>query len=65
MIQHPHQHSYKRLETDAEFRARVQVADKSRRCFLDGSLDDVAGDGLDNHAWHHHKMQRRIVEAQS
>lgn len=44
---------FKRLETDAEFRARLRT-----HGFY--TLED--GEGLDDTAWRNKKMQRRIVE---
>ena len=52
-----HHAVFKRLETDAEFTARLIAAGVERHM-----LDGAAGERLDDWGWYWRKMQRRIVE---
>jgi hypothetical protein len=47
---------YKRMETDAEYRARLNAAGKYASQSLDGERLDMHGDMV--------RMQRRIVESE-
>lgn len=44
---------FKRLETDAEFKARLKAA---------GCTVFYSGEALDNEAWGYYRKQRRIVD---
>lgn len=47
---------FKRLETDEEFRKRIEAAK--------GYVPHYTGQLLDDDAWKYYRMQRRIVEDQ-
>ena len=49
---------FKRLETDREFRARVNASDHAY------VSEYTSGKALDDIAWDHYRMQRRIIEDQ-
>lgn len=65
MVVDPLRHRvYKRLETDGEFRARIVEEYKKVRKLSYG-LSELWDDELDEHAWEHFKIQRKIVEVTS
>ena len=52
---------FKRMETDEELRARI-LDRIGRSAYKTAWVNSLIGPGLDEEAWFHCQMQRRIVE---